>query len=45
MELFDLDYYVDYSVYVIVSIRFGDGKIRSSVINFRILEGGEFLGF
>lgn len=42
LELSDLDYNVDYSAYVTASTRFGDGKTRSSIINFRTPEGGEF---
>uniref|UniRef100_A0A8C2YRG2 Phosphatidylinositol phosphatase PTPRQ n=2 Tax=Chinchilla lanigera TaxID=34839 RepID=A0A8C2YRG2_CHILA len=39
LEFSDLDYNVEYSAYVTTSTRFGDGKIRSSVINFRTPEG------
>ncbi|XP_052021224.1 phosphatidylinositol phosphatase PTPRQ [Apodemus sylvaticus] len=39
LELSDLDYNVDYSAYVTASTRFGDGKTRSSIINFRTPEG------
>ncbi|KAL6029973.1 hypothetical protein STEG23_013035, partial [Scotinomys teguina] len=39
LELPDLDYNVDYGAYVTASTRFGDGKRRSSVINFRTPEG------
>ncbi|XP_017169427.1 phosphatidylinositol phosphatase PTPRQ isoform X2 [Mus musculus] len=39
LELSDLDYHADYSAYVTASTRFGDGKTRSSVINFRTPEG------
>lgn len=44
LELPDLDYNVDYSAYVTASTRFGNGKTRSSIINFRTPEGGEFSG-
>lgn len=44
LELPDLDYNVDYSAYVTASTRFGDGKTRSSTINFRTPEGGESSG-
>uniref|UniRef100_A0A8C2MBK7 Phosphatidylinositol phosphatase PTPRQ n=1 Tax=Cricetulus griseus TaxID=10029 RepID=A0A8C2MBK7_CRIGR len=39
LELPDLDYNVDYSAYVTASTRFGNGKTRSSIINFRTPEG------
>ncbi|XP_028728862.1 phosphatidylinositol phosphatase PTPRQ [Peromyscus leucopus] len=39
LELSELDYDVDYSAYVTASTRFGDGKRRSSIINFRTPEG------
>uniref|UniRef100_A0A2K6TR06 Phosphatidylinositol phosphatase PTPRQ n=1 Tax=Saimiri boliviensis boliviensis TaxID=39432 RepID=A0A2K6TR06_SAIBB len=39
LELSDLDYNVEYSAYVTASTRFGAGKTRSSVINFRTPEG------
>ncbi|XP_055482184.1 phosphatidylinositol phosphatase PTPRQ isoform X1 [Psammomys obesus] len=39
LELTDLDYNVDYSAYVTASTKFGDGKTRSSIINFRTPEG------
>ncbi|ELW70529.1 Phosphotidylinositol phosphatase PTPRQ, partial [Tupaia chinensis] len=39
LELSDLDYNVEYSAYVTASTRFGDGKTRSSIINFRTPEG------
>ncbi|KAL1774931.1 phosphatidylinositol phosphatase PTPRQ [Sigmodon hispidus] len=39
LEVPDLDYDVDYSAYVTASTRFGDGKTRSSIINFRTPEG------
>lgn len=42
LEFSDLDYNVEYNAYVTASTRFGDGKMRSSIINFRTPEGGEF---
>ncbi|XP_061060854.1 phosphatidylinositol phosphatase PTPRQ isoform X4 [Eubalaena glacialis] len=39
LEFSDLDYNVEYSAYVTASTRFGDGKTRSSIINFRTPEG------
>ncbi|XP_032152468.1 phosphatidylinositol phosphatase PTPRQ isoform X2 [Sapajus apella] len=39
LELSDLDYDVEYSAYVTASTRFGDGKTRSNIINFRTPEG------
>ncbi|XP_040845891.1 phosphatidylinositol phosphatase PTPRQ isoform X2 [Ochotona curzoniae] len=39
LEFSDLDYNVDYSAYVTASTRFGDGKARSTIINFRTPEG------
>ncbi|XP_047723295.1 phosphatidylinositol phosphatase PTPRQ [Prionailurus viverrinus] len=39
LEFSDLDYNVEYSAYVTASTRFGDGKMRSSIINFRTPEG------
>ncbi|KAM5288523.1 phosphatidylinositol phosphatase PTPRQ [Ctenodactylus gundi] len=39
LEFSDLDYNVEYSAYVTASTRFGDGKKRSSIINFRTPEG------
>nr|XP_019606839.1 PREDICTED: phosphatidylinositol phosphatase PTPRQ isoform X1 [Rhinolophus sinicus] len=39
LEFSDLDYHVEYSAYVTASTRFGDGKIRSNIINFRTPEG------
>ncbi|XP_008591881.1 PREDICTED: phosphatidylinositol phosphatase PTPRQ, partial [Galeopterus variegatus] len=39
LEFSDLDYNVEYSAYVTANTRFGDGKTRSSVINFRTPEG------
>lgn len=43
LEFSDLDYNVEYSAYVTASTRFGEGKTRSNIINFRTPEGGEFL--
>uniref|UniRef100_A0A8P0TSF2 Phosphatidylinositol phosphatase PTPRQ n=2 Tax=Canis lupus familiaris TaxID=9615 RepID=A0A8P0TSF2_CANLF len=39
LEFSDLDYDVEYNAYVTASTRFGDGKMRSSIINFRTPEG------
>ncbi|XP_034500111.1 phosphatidylinositol phosphatase PTPRQ isoform X2 [Ailuropoda melanoleuca] len=39
LEFSDLDYDVEYSAYVTASTRFGDGKMRSTIINFRTPEG------
>ncbi|XP_059792566.1 phosphatidylinositol phosphatase PTPRQ isoform X1 [Balaenoptera ricei] len=39
LEFSDLDYNVEYSAYVTASTRFGDGKTRSNIINFRTPEG------
>ncbi|XP_035874530.1 phosphatidylinositol phosphatase PTPRQ [Phyllostomus discolor] len=39
LEFSDLDYNVEYSTYVTASTRFGDGKTRSNIINFRTPEG------
>nr|XP_021530957.1 phosphatidylinositol phosphatase PTPRQ [Aotus nancymaae] len=39
LELSDLDYNVEYSAYVTASTRFGDGKTRSNISNFRTPEG------
>uniref|UniRef100_I3NAA0 Protein tyrosine phosphatase receptor type Q n=1 Tax=Ictidomys tridecemlineatus TaxID=43179 RepID=I3NAA0_ICTTR len=39
LEFSDLDYNVEYSAYVTASTRFGDGKTRSKIINFRTPEG------
>ncbi|XP_023376916.1 phosphatidylinositol phosphatase PTPRQ isoform X1 [Pteropus vampyrus] len=39
LEFSDLDYNVDYSAYVTASTRFGDGKTRSNIVNFRTPEG------
>ncbi|XP_024592953.1 phosphatidylinositol phosphatase PTPRQ isoform X2 [Neophocaena asiaeorientalis asiaeorientalis] len=39
LEFSDLDYNVEYSAYVTASTRFGEGKTRSNIINFRTPEG------
>ncbi|XP_033619385.1 phosphatidylinositol phosphatase PTPRQ [Fukomys damarensis] len=39
LEFLDLDYNAEYSAYVTASTRFGDGKTRSTIINFRTPEG------
>ncbi|XP_008850349.1 phosphatidylinositol phosphatase PTPRQ [Nannospalax galili] len=39
LELSDLDYNIEYSAYVTASTRFGDGKMRSRIVNFRTPEG------
>nr|XP_017527742.2 phosphatidylinositol phosphatase PTPRQ [Manis javanica] len=39
LKFSDLDYNVEYSAYVTASTRFGDGKMRSNIINFRTPEG------
>nr|KAF6370255.1 protein tyrosine phosphatase receptor type Q [Myotis myotis] len=39
LEFSDLDYNVEYNAYVTASTRFGDGKKRSNIINFRTPEG------
>nr|KAF6375085.1 protein tyrosine phosphatase receptor type Q [Pipistrellus kuhlii] len=39
LEFSDLDYNVEYGAYVTASTRFGDGKKRSNLINFRTPEG------
>ncbi|XP_045375380.2 phosphatidylinositol phosphatase PTPRQ isoform X4 [Camelus bactrianus] len=39
LEVSDLDYNVEYTAYVTASTRFGDGKTRSNIINFRTPEG------
>ncbi|EPY85155.1 hypothetical protein CB1_000394039 [Camelus ferus] len=41
LEVSDLDYNVEYTAYVTASTRFGDGKTRSNIINFRTPEGGQ----
>ncbi|XP_070455240.1 phosphatidylinositol phosphatase PTPRQ isoform X2 [Equus przewalskii] len=39
LEYSDLDYNVEYSTYVTANTRFGAGKTRSNVVNFRSPEG------
>ncbi|XP_007951364.1 phosphatidylinositol phosphatase PTPRQ [Orycteropus afer afer] len=39
LEFSDLDYHVEYSACVTASTRFGDGKMRSNIINFKTPEG------
>ncbi|KAM9671436.1 phosphatidylinositol phosphatase PTPRQ isoform 1-T1 [Trichechus inunguis] len=39
LEFSDLDYNVEYSACATASTRFGDGKMRSNIINFRTPEG------
>uniref|UniRef100_G3T3L7 Phosphatidylinositol phosphatase PTPRQ n=1 Tax=Loxodonta africana TaxID=9785 RepID=G3T3L7_LOXAF len=39
LEFSDLDYHVEYTTYVTASTRFGDGKMRSNIINFQTPEG------